>query len=167
VHLFTMTLSSPRMDYRYVRILFVLIRAAHHRVSMRCIFFFFPNLPNRSGRTMALGSTQPITEMSTRNLKTETWGVKGGRRVGLTTFPPSVRRLSKGASTLLILVLVLSRLQQQLRCVLLQAWRARARVMWTRLKKCGSLDLSEPFGPPRAVTGISLPLSRSTSRWYQ
>jgi hypothetical protein len=28
----------------------------------------FFNLPNPSRRTMALGSTQPITEMSTRNL---------------------------------------------------------------------------------------------------
>jgi hypothetical protein len=28
----------------------------------------FLNLPNPSGRTMALGSTQPLTEMSTRNL---------------------------------------------------------------------------------------------------
>jgi hypothetical protein len=26
------------------------------------------NLPNPSSRTMALGSTQPLTEMSTRNL---------------------------------------------------------------------------------------------------
>jgi hypothetical protein len=48
------------------------------RVPMRWIF---SNLPNLSGRTMALGSTQPLTEMSTTNLK-ETWGVKGGRRVG-------------------------------------------------------------------------------------
>jgi hypothetical protein len=31
-----------------------------------CGFFF--NLPNPSSRTMALGSTQPLTEMSTRNL---------------------------------------------------------------------------------------------------
>jgi hypothetical protein len=30
------------------------------------------NLPNPSSRTMALGSTQPLTEMSTRNLKKET-----------------------------------------------------------------------------------------------
>jgi hypothetical protein len=28
----------------------------------------FFNLPNRSSRTMALGSTQPLTEMSTGNL---------------------------------------------------------------------------------------------------
>jgi hypothetical protein len=44
------------------------------RVPMRWIFF---NSPNPSGRTMALGSTQPLSEMSTRNLKKkkkETWG---------------------------------------------------------------------------------------------
>ena len=40
---------------------------------------------NPSGRTMALGSSQPLTEMSTRNLS---WG-KDGRCVGLTTLPPS------------------------------------------------------------------------------
>jgi hypothetical protein len=61
------------------------------RVPMRWIF---PSLPNPSGRTMALWSTQPITEMSTRNLKKKQ-GVKDGRRVGLTTLPPSVSRLSK------------------------------------------------------------------------
>jgi hypothetical protein len=50
---------------------------------------------NPSGRTMALGSTQPLTEMRTRFL-----GGKGGRCVGLTTLPPSCR-LSRnlGAST--------------------------------------------------------------------
>jgi hypothetical protein len=36
----------------------------------------FFNLPNPSSRTMALGSTQPLTEMSTRNLPGD--GVKGG-----------------------------------------------------------------------------------------
>jgi hypothetical protein len=35
--------------------------------------WIFSNLPNPSGRTMALGSTQPLTEMSTRKLKKETW----------------------------------------------------------------------------------------------
>jgi hypothetical protein len=42
------------------------------------------DLHNPSGRTMALGSTQSLTEMSTRNIS---WG-KGGRCVGLTTLPP-------------------------------------------------------------------------------
>jgi hypothetical protein len=48
---------------------------------------------------MALGSTQPLTEMNTRNLP---GGVKGRRRVRLTTLPPSVSRLSRenvGTST--------------------------------------------------------------------
>jgi hypothetical protein len=40
---------------------------------------------NPSGRTMDLGSIQPLTEMSTRDIS---WG-KGGRCVGLTTLPPS------------------------------------------------------------------------------
>jgi len=35
---------------------------------------------------MALGTTQPITEMSTRSIS---WEVKSGRCVGLTTVPPS------------------------------------------------------------------------------
>jgi hypothetical protein len=48
---------------------------------------------------MALGSTQPLTEMSTTNLP---GGVKGGRRVRLTTLLPSVSgvfREDVGAST--------------------------------------------------------------------
>ena len=42
---------------------------------------------NTSGRTMALGLTQPLTEMSTSNIY---WGEggKGGRCVGLTTLLP-------------------------------------------------------------------------------
>jgi hypothetical protein len=39
---------------------------------------------NPSGRTMTLGSTQPLTEMSTRDIS----GGQGGRCVGLTILPP-------------------------------------------------------------------------------
>jgi hypothetical protein len=43
---------------------------------------------------MALGSTQSLTKMSTRNLP----GGKGGRRVRLKTSPPSVSRFRKYGS---------------------------------------------------------------------
>jgi hypothetical protein len=45
-------------------------------------FFYWHN---PSDRTMALGSTQLLTEMSTRNI----FGGKGSQCVGLTTVPPS------------------------------------------------------------------------------
>jgi hypothetical protein len=48
-----------------------------------CHWIFY--LHNPSGRTMALGSTQPLTEMSNRNIS---WG-KGGRCLGLTSLLPS------------------------------------------------------------------------------
>jgi hypothetical protein len=55
----------------------------------------FLNLPNPSSHTMALGLTQPLTEMSTRNLP-------GGKKAaGLITLSPSVSWMSEdvGAST--------------------------------------------------------------------
>jgi hypothetical protein len=44
------------------------------------------NSRNPSGRTMALGFTQPLTEMTTKNIS---WGDKGSRCVGLRTLPLS------------------------------------------------------------------------------
>ena len=45
---------------------------------------------------MALGSTQPLTEMSTGNIS---WGGKGSRCVGLTTLPPSSLNLLEPSGT--------------------------------------------------------------------
>jgi len=59
-----------------------------------CIFGIF-HWHNPSGRTMALGLTQPLTEMTTRNIS---WGVKRGRCVGLTTLPLSCAECLKSES---------------------------------------------------------------------
>ena len=47
-----------------------------------------------SDRIMALGSTQPLTEMSTRSIS---WG-KGGRCVRVTTLPPSCAFVTKSGN---------------------------------------------------------------------
>jgi hypothetical protein len=73
----------------------------------------FFDWPNPSSRIMNLRSSQPLTEMSTRN------------------FPAAKGRLARKAEKL----------------------TAVSRLSWT----CGSLDVSQPYGPPRSITGIVLP----------
>jgi hypothetical protein len=51
------------------------LRVLRHKIII-CYWWIFSNLPNPSDRTMALRSTQPLTEMSTRNLKKKKPGGK-------------------------------------------------------------------------------------------
>jgi hypothetical protein len=59
----------------------------------------FFNSPNPSSHTMTMGSTQPLTEMSTRIFT----GVMVGQYVGLTTSLPSLSRLSRISGSIDIL----------------------------------------------------------------
>jgi hypothetical protein len=62
------------------------LQAGRLRVQFPIVSMEFFHWHNPSGRTMALGLTQPLTEMSTSNIPL---GGKGNRCVGLTTLPPS------------------------------------------------------------------------------
>jgi hypothetical protein len=75
---------------------FVCIICVTHYATSRKVAGSFPdevieffNRPNSSSRTTALGSTQPLTEMNTKNLP----GGKG--RLARKVSPPSVRRMSR------------------------------------------------------------------------
>ena len=97
--------ASPVRNVLNVRCLFCYFQVRHPRRGTRwcswlrhcatsrkvagsipdCVIGIF-HWHNPSGRTMAMGSTQPLTEMSTRGIS---WGPKVSRCVGLTTLPPS------------------------------------------------------------------------------
>jgi len=67
------------------------LQVGRSRVRFPMVSLEFFHWHNPSGRTMALGLTQPLTEMSTRNIS---WGGKGGRCVRLTNLTTFMCRLS-------------------------------------------------------------------------
>jgi hypothetical protein len=69
-------------------------RRSRFQLPMRSLDFF--NRPNPSSRTMVLGSTQPLTEMSTTNLP----GCKRRPAYKSDNLPPSVSRLSRKCGSL-------------------------------------------------------------------
>jgi hypothetical protein len=76
--------------YMLLFVMAQLVEALRYKLEVRgfdfrwCHWHFSFNNPG--GRFMTLGLTQPLTEMSARNIS---WGGKGGRCIGQKTLPPS------------------------------------------------------------------------------
>jgi hypothetical protein len=90
-NLLRVALPNPRILtwHRYVR-----LQTGRSRVRFPMVSLEFFQWHNPSGRTMALGSNQPLTEMSTGVFP----GGKGGRCVRLTTLPTSCAVIMKSGN---------------------------------------------------------------------
>jgi hypothetical protein len=102
---------------------------SRHHTTIRKVAGSIPNgvigiihLHYPSSHTMALGSTQPLTEMSTRNFGGGGGGGIGAQYVGLTTLPPSCGSLnllepSRPVQGLLYLLVVCRRQEFKWHCI--------------------------------------------------
>ena len=93
-HFFFLSLHYPNGDRDSTMVKMLGYKSEDRWFDIRWCHWKFSLQYNPSDRTMALGSTHPLTEMSTRNIF---WG-KGGRCVRLTTLPPSCAVVMKSVN---------------------------------------------------------------------